>query len=65
MGCKNMKNNDYATGIKSVVASFKVEGINPSKKALDYCELRAKGKVNCNKEVENLKKKYSSMGKGI
>jgi len=60
-----MRNNNYNIGIKSVIASFRAEGINPSKKALEYCELRAKGKVNCNKEVEDLKKKYSAMGKGM
>lgn len=58
-----MENKNYTDRINSVIASFNVEGIVPSKKALDYCMKRAEGKANCNKEVEDLKRKYTNLSR--
>lgn len=47
--------------LRSTIASFEVEGITPSRQALNYCRLRDDGKISCQQEIEALKKKYMAM----
>jgi len=58
-----MINNKARTSrnLRSTIASFEVEGITPSRQALNYCRLRDAGKRSCQQEIQVLKEKYMTM----
>jgi hypothetical protein len=58
-----INNKKLSQNLRSTIASFAIEGITPSKKALKYCKLRDAGKITCQQEVEALKKKYMEMAR--
>lgn len=56
---KSVKNN--SENVMSVITSFAVENLAPSKEVLEYCKMRDLGKKTYSEEVEFLKKKYMKM----
>ena len=58
---RNGKKTRTSRNQRSTIASFEVEGITPSMQALKYCRLRDVGKISCQQEIQDLKKKYMAM----
>ncbi len=58
-----INNKKLSQNLRSTIASFAIEGIKTSRKALKYCKLRDAGKVTCQQEIEALKKKYTEIGR--